>query len=314
MAPRIDRRYLHDLTISVGTALKYEANVIGEPDPQVNWYYQSIPLLPTDTIQITNTDHHTRLVVRPATRGDSGEYKVVASNSSGKDIAIVNVVVTDKPSAPEGPIVVEDVHKNGCKLKWKRPKDDGGVPIEYYQIDKMDPETGCWVPCARSNEPSAEITGLTPGQSYKFRVSAINSEGESEPLVTEEEIVAKNPFDEPDKPQNLEATDWDKHHVDLKWTPPINDGGAPILNYVIEKKDKYGEWEKALEVPAELTKARVPDLMEGQGYEFRVRAVNKAGPSDPSNETPIIVCKPRNLPPKIDRTNLNDIRLKAEKS
>jgi len=55
---------------------------------------------------------------------------------------------------PEGPLQVSDVHKEGCKLKWKRPKDDGGTPIEYYQVDKMDPETGCWVPCGRSTEPS----------------------------------------------------------------------------------------------------------------------------------------------------------------
>lgn len=49
---------------------------------------------------------------------------------------------------------ISDVHKEGCKLKWKRPKDDGGTPIEYYQVEKMDPESGCWVPCGRATEPS----------------------------------------------------------------------------------------------------------------------------------------------------------------
>jgi hypothetical protein len=39
-------------------------------------------------------------------------------------------------------------------------------------------------------------------------------------LTTETTIVAKNPFDEPGKPGNVKATDWDKDHVDLKWTPP----------------------------------------------------------------------------------------------
>jgi predicted phage tail protein len=109
----------------------------------------------------------------------------------------------------------------------------------------------------------------------------------------------------------LKATDWDKDHVDLKWTPPINDGGSPVTGYIIEKKDKYGQWEKALEVPADETTATVPDLVEGQKYEFRVRAVNKAGPGLPSDPTPTIIAKPRNLAPKIDRTNLIDMRIRA---
>ena len=57
--------------------------------------------------------------------------------------------------------------------------------------------------------------------------------------------------------------------MDLKWTPPREDGGAPIEGYIVEKKDKFGNWEKALEVPADKTTATVPDLIEGQTYEFR---------------------------------------------
>lgn len=91
--------------------------------------------------------------MRNVQRGDSGEYTITATNSSGRDSVTVTVTVTDKPSAPEGPLQVSDVHNEGCKLKWKRPKDDGGVPISYYQVEKLDPQTGIWVPCGRSNEP-----------------------------------------------------------------------------------------------------------------------------------------------------------------
>lgn len=38
------------------------------------------------------------------------------------------------------------------------------------------------------------VTGLTPDKEYKFRVTAVNAEGESDPLQTEESIIAKNPF------------------------------------------------------------------------------------------------------------------------
>ena len=67
---------------------------------------------------------------------------------------------------------------------------------------------------------------------------------------------------------------------------------------------------QALEVPAGVTKATVPDLIEGQPYQFRVRAINKAGPGEPSNETPVVVTRPRHLAPKIDRTNLIELRVR----
>ena len=38
------------------------------------------------------------------------------------------------------------------------------------------------------------MTGLEPGHQYKFRVTAVNDEGDSEPLEAERAILAKNPF------------------------------------------------------------------------------------------------------------------------
>lgn len=117
--------------------------------------------------------------------------------------------------------------------------------------------------------------------------------------------------DEPGKPGNLEVTDWDKNFVDLKWIPPTDDGGSPVTGYIVEVKDKSGIWEKALTVPAGQTVATIPNLVEGEPYVFQVRAVNATGPGEPSNQTNTIVTKPRNMAPHIDRTNLNDIKIKA---
>ena len=48
----------------------------------------------------------------------------------------------DKPGPPNGPLQVSDVHAEGCKLKWKPPSDDGGLPIQKYVVEKMDEATG----------------------------------------------------------------------------------------------------------------------------------------------------------------------------
>lgn len=270
LPPRIDRKNLRETTISAGTLLKFDVNISGEPAPKVDWRFNQGPLSSGRRVEITNVDYNTKLTVRPVNRDDSGEYEVIAVNSSGRDQATVTVIVTDKPSAPKGPLEISDIHKDGCKLKWKRPVDDGGTPIEYFQAEKMDTETGVWVPCGRSTEPHLDVTGLTPGAEYQFRVYAVNAEGESPSLVADEKIIAKNPFDEPGKPANVRCTDSTKDSVSLAWSEPTSDGGSPITGYIIEKKPQFGQsWQKAAEVFGPVTSGTVPDLVEGETYEFR---------------------------------------------
>ena len=54
------------------------------------------------------------------------------------------------------------------------------------------------MPCGKSTTPEAEVTGLQEGKKYKFRVKAVNKEGESEPLENDELILAKNPYGKSD--------------------------------------------------------------------------------------------------------------------
>lgn len=47
------------------------------------------------------------------------------------------------------------------------------------------------------------------------------------------------------------------------------------------------------ELPATATKGKVEGLKEGVQYEFRVRALNKAGPGEPSDPSKPIIVKAR---------------------
>ena len=113
-------------------------------------------------------------------------------NEHGKDEADVEVVVLGAPSRPGGPLQVNNVTKNGSKLAWKAPEDDGGKPVTGYVIEKLD--KGRWVTVGRSKDPEMDVTGLQEGKEYSFRVKAVNEEGDSEPLETDQAIIAKNPF------------------------------------------------------------------------------------------------------------------------
>lgn len=288
-----------------------EADVKGEPAPTITWTQKETVLKNTDRLKIENEEYKTTFILQKVKRSDTGTYTVTARNESGVDTVDVELQVLSKPSKPKGPLKVSDVSAEGCKLKWEAPEDDGGEPIKEYVVERMDVETGRWVPVTTTKTPEADVTGLNEGKDYQFRVKAVNSEGESEPLVTDVPTTAKNPYSEPDSPGKPEVKDWDRKHADLKWAAPKDDGGAPIEKYIVEKKDEFGKWQKALEVPGNKTEAKVPDLIEGKKYQFRVKAVNKGGESKPSPPSEAITAKDRFVPPKIDRTNLKDLIVKA---
>jgi predicted phage tail protein len=304
LAPKIDRTNLKNVSIKAGQPFKFDINVIGEPAPTITWFQNKAHLETKDNMTVDVESHRTKLSVLMAYRRNTGTYVIKAENSSGKDEASVEVTVVDKPGMPEGPFKITDIHKEGCSLKWNPPLDDGGSPIEHYVVEKMDTENGRWIPVGRSKDPKMEVVNLTPGQEYKFRVSAVNAEGDSEPLEAQESIIAKNPFDEPGAPGIPEATDWDRHFVELKWTPPTNDGGSPVTGYIVEKREKGNtRWTKAAEFRTPECKGKVDNLDEGVTYEFRVRAVNEAGPGEPSDASKAVVTKPRKR--KFDIQSLN---------
>lgn len=221
MPPKIDRKNLRDITVHKHEAFKYDVKVFGEPPPDVSWSVNGKIVHQTTYRRIENVPNNTKFFNDRPERKDTGIYKISASNQYGNDTAEVEITVVCKlknyifnfqfkfiikadvkkilyllgePDKPEGPLEVSNVHKDGCTLKWKKPKDDGGEPIEGYLIEKFDPETGVWLPIGRSTAPEFKVEGLTPGHEYKFRVKALNKEGESEPLETLGSIIARDPF------------------------------------------------------------------------------------------------------------------------
>ena len=91
---------------------------------------------------------------------------------------------------------MEEIRAQHATVKWKKPDDNGGSDITGYVIEKMDMDTGRWVPAGEvgPDADSFKVTGLTPKKKYKLRVKAINKEGESEPLETTDSFLAKNPY------------------------------------------------------------------------------------------------------------------------
>ncbi len=68
-------------------------------------------------------------------------------------------------------------------------------------------------------------------------------------------------------------------HMIIQWRAPKDDGGTPLMNYIVEKKDVKKPWEpwSVVSSGSTSTKAKIPRLEKGREYIVRVRAENKIG-------------------------------------
>lgn len=80
----------------------------------------------------------------------------------------------------------------------------------------------------------------------------------------------------------LEAFDVDRNAISIKWKPPTDDGGSPLIGYIVEKREASRSiWSKIDNVDAKTTQLRCKNLIEKTEYFFRVIAINAIGASQP---------------------------------
>ena len=119
--------------------------------------------------------------------GATYHYRVSATNSAGtgdpSDVAMATAA--DIPNAPTGLTAVAD-GENTINLSWAAPAPNGGSDITGYQIESSpDGTDGSWTdlditvtdPVAPATMYTASHTGLDPGTTRHYRVSAMNAAG-----------------------------------------------------------------------------------------------------------------------------------------
>lgn len=94
----------------------------------------------------------------------------------------------------------------------------------------------------------------------------------------------------PTSPERLTYTERTKSTITLDWKEPRSNGGCPIQGYIIEKRrhDKP-DFERVNKHLCPTTSFLVEDLDEHQMYEFRVKAVNEIGESEPSLPLNVVI-------------------------
>ncbi len=93
--------------------------------------------------------------------------------------------VTKTPDEPTN-LIASAVSNNKASLSWTAPTSTGGHPIIDYTVEYSSTGTGNWTVFndGVSKTTSTNVTGLTNGQTYYFRVSAENILGVGNPSNT----------------------------------------------------------------------------------------------------------------------------------
>uniref|UniRef100_A0A3P9HH34 Titin n=1 Tax=Oryzias latipes TaxID=8090 RepID=A0A3P9HH34_ORYLA len=106
------------------------------------------------------------------------------------------VKVSEAP-LPPGKVVVEDITRHSVTLSWEKPDHDGGSKITSYIVEMQPKGEDKWTLCSQAKALEATIIGLTTGEEYSFRVTAVNDKGKSDAKPLAVPVVVKDITMEP---------------------------------------------------------------------------------------------------------------------
>ena len=111
--------------------------------------------------------------------------------------------------------------------------------------------------------------------------------------------AAARSIEPPGQPMRLESVDEGAGTLLIEWKRPVRGSGGPVRTYIIERRDltiektgdggaRRGNKWKQTAISLE-TRATLKDQPRGIQLEYRIRAINKAGQSEPSNTIAVVL-------------------------
>lgn len=299
--------------------MRLSVPIRGKPQPTCKWSKDLAAV--AANAMIVSTEDVSELVIKGAERSDSGVYGLQLENRVGSKKVQIKVKVIGRPSAPEGPLVFEDIHANSVKVCWKVPLDDGGSEILGYILERREATRHAWYTVeSRVTDTQVVVKGLKEGAEYHFKVTAENSFGVSSSLKSEQPVVPRTPlctlvleylisftriffqgqnsntfFFKLGAPEPAstppEIMDVTKSSVALAWSRPKDDGGSAVTGYFVEYKLASADIWSRHEAKITSTMFTLSGLTPDSEYQFRVFAVNSVGESEAGPASEPVTCK-----------------------
>ena len=170
-------------------------------------------------------------------------------------------------------------------LFWTPPQNNGGSEITGYLIEEIMPDSSIQSSgTVAGSITSIQLLGLTTGQSYTYRVIAINSIGNSSPSSPTPSLTCVEPIKTvPTSPTNITVTPGPGTAI-ISWEPPEFNGNTPITGYRVichphnKMPNITGSAARTL---------TISELKNSTEYTFTVVAINEIGESNTFSITPL---------------------------
>ncbi|KAG9344369.1 hypothetical protein JZ751_011038 [Albula glossodonta] len=135
------------------------------------------------------------------------------------------------------------------------------------------------------------VHGLTTGETYLFRVQAINELGLSDESQESSPLSVQAALKKPSPPYDIALLHCDGSSMILNWKHPKHTGGAKVTDYYVDKKEvSQHVWRETHIPPIKERIFKVENLKEGKVYQFQVYAASIAGVGHPSEASAPFRC------------------------
>ena len=184
----------------------------------------------------------------------------------GVAVSLNDQVPFTVPDAPTGLQTVAS--DSSVTLSWVAPPDNGRTIIGHkILVTSTSPPIRTY---HVNSDISQTIYNLVNGTSYTIKVQARNEAGYGDWSST----VTATPFTAPTEPLNFNATGGDTQ-ITATWSPPQNNGGYPITQYVISATDEFGSSSSTTVIEAlgdgSFSKV-LTDMVNGVSYTLKVKS------------------------------------------
>ena len=222
-----------------------------------------------------NASTTTSYTATSLTNGTAYVYRVSAVNSEGAGAYVQSSSATPQ-TVPLAPTNVLTTPNNAyVTVRWTAPSDSGGSVITDYIVQYSADGGSSWTTFADGTSTTLQtnVTGLTNGQAYVFRIAAVSAVGTGNYSTVSASTTPVGPPGAPTAP----LVTGGNTQMFANWTAPASDGGSAITGYVIQYRRTSVSTYTTYGTVGNVAEYTISGLTNGFSYYFRVAAVNAVG-------------------------------------